>query len=142
MKKILASLLASLAMIGGAFFATVPVYAEENDVKDVFYDICKDGSIEENVKKKAGCTTDGLGATKDPAFNLAANIINVIIGITSTIALIFIIIGGINFMTSTGDPGKIKKAKDTILFAAIGLAICATAYVIVNWVIAKMIIGN
>lgn len=38
-------------------------------------------------------------------------------------------------MTSTGDAGKIKKAKDTILYAVIGLVVCALAFIIVNWAI-------
>ena len=38
-------------------------------------------------------------------------------------------------MTSTGDAGKVKQAKDTILYAVIGLIICALAFAIVNWTI-------
>ena len=38
-------------------------------------------------------------------------------------------------MTSAGDTGKIEKAKKTILYACIGLAVCALSFAIVNWVI-------
>ena len=38
-------------------------------------------------------------------------------------------------MTSTGDAGKIEKAKKTILYATIGLVICALAFAIVNFAV-------
>lgn len=38
-------------------------------------------------------------------------------------------------MTSTGDAPKVKKARDTILYAVIGLAVCVLAFIIVNFVI-------
>ncbi|MBQ6487496.1 hypothetical protein IJI89_03695 [Candidatus Saccharibacteria bacterium] len=68
-------------------------------------------------------------------------IINVVVGVLGIIAVIVIIIGGVNYMTSTGDPGKVKKAKDTILYGVIGLVICALAFAIVNFVIIN-ILGN
>jgi len=38
-------------------------------------------------------------------------------------------------MTSAGDAGKVAKAKSTILYATIGLAVCVLAFAIVNWAI-------
>lgn len=46
-----------------------------------------------------------------------------------------IIIGGFNFMTSAGDPGKVKKGKDTILYGIIGLVVALLAFAIVNFVL-------
>ena len=66
-------------------------------------------------------------------------ILNGIIAALGIVAVIVIIIGGIGYMTSTGDPGKIKKAKDTILYGLIGLIVVALALVIVNFVIVNII---
>ena len=63
------------------------------------------------------------------------NIITAIIGILGLVCVVIIIIGGIGYMTSSGDAGKVKKAKDTILYACIGLIVCALSFAIVNWVI-------
>lgn len=63
------------------------------------------------------------------------NILNVIVGLLGLVAVIVIILGGISYMTSAGDPQKVKKAKDTILYGIIGLIICALAFVIVNFFI-------
>ena len=68
-------------------------------------------------------------------------ILNVVIGVLGIVCVIVIIIGGINYMTSSGDAGKVKKGKDTILYGLIGLVICALAFAIVNWVIMG-VLGN
>lgn len=69
------------------------------------------------------------------------SILNVVIGVLGLVCVIIIIIGGVNYMTSTGDAGKVKKAKDTILYGVIGLVVCALAFAIVNFVIGS-ILGN
>lgn len=84
-----------------------------------------------------GTTTNGEELQKG-----IVNAINVIVGFLGLVCVIVIIIGGVNYMTSTGDAGKVKKAKDTILYGLIGLIICVLAYAIVNFVIAKIINGS
>ena len=68
-------------------------------------------------------------------------ILNGIVGALGIVAVIVIIIGGIGYMTSNGDASKVKKAKDTILYGVIGLAIAALAFAIVNFVIMNIING-
>ena len=66
-------------------------------------------------------------------------IINAIILVLGIACVIIVIVGGIGYMTSTGDAGKVKKAKDTILYGIIGLVICVLAYAIVNFVIVNIL---
>jgi len=68
-----------------------------------------------------------------------ANILNAIIGVLGLVAVVVIIIGGVSYMTSAGDAGKVKKAKDTILYGVIGLIIVALAFAIVNFVIGNIL---
>lgn len=68
-------------------------------------------------------------------------ILNVVIGALGIIAVVVIIIGGVTYMTSSGDASKVKKAKDTILYGVIGLVIVALAFAIVNFVIGN-VLGN
>lgn len=67
------------------------------------------------------------------------DILNVIIGMLSVVCVIVIVIGGVQYMTSTGDAGKVKKAKDTIMYAIIGLVVCGLAAVIVNFVVKQLL---
>lgn len=63
------------------------------------------------------------------------NILNAIIGILGFICVVVIVIGGVNYMTSSGEAAKVKKAKDTILYGIIGLVVCALAAALVNFVL-------
>ena len=68
------------------------------------------------------------------AGDLVTNLLQWVIGITGIVAVAFVVIGGISYITSAGDPGKIQKAKSTILYAIIGLVIVALAQVITAFV--------
>lgn len=62
-------------------------------------------------------------------------IINTIIFVIGMIAVVMIILGGINYATSQGDPNKVKKGKDTILYGIIGLVVALLAFAIVQFVL-------
>lgn len=68
-------------------------------------------------------------------------ILNAVIGVLGLVCVVVMIIGGINYMTSAGDAGKVKKGKDTILYGLIGLVICVLAFALVNWVISGILSG-
>lgn len=62
------------------------------------------------------------------------NAIQWIIGVSGFVAAIFVVYGGISYATSSGEPTKLQKAKQTILYALIGLAIVALAEIITAFV--------
>ena len=97
--------------------------------------VCDHLTPDSEVYKANGC---GGTSTADLQ-NVVVNIINGIVAAIGLVAVIFIVVGGINYMTSAGDSGKIEKAKKTILYAAIGLVICALAFAIVNFVIGNIL---
>ena len=80
---------------------------------------------------------DGAGDA-NASVNSIIGIINGVIGVLSIVAVIVVILGGVQYMTSAGDSGKVKKAKDTILYGVIGLIICALAAAIVNFVVVNV----
>lgn len=55
--------------------------------------------------------------------------------IIGAISVLMIIIGGIRYVTSNGDQNQITSAKNTILYAVIGLVVSIMAYAIVSFVI-------
>ena len=65
-------------------------------------------------------------------------IVNAIIFIIGIVAVVMIILGGISYATSQGDPSKVKKGKDTILYGIIGLVVALLAYAIVNFVLGAL----
>ena len=69
---------------------------------------------------------------------LIKNIINILLFLVGAIAVIMIIIGGLRYVISGGDQGQITGAKNTILYAIIGLVVAVLAYAIVNWVLGAL----
>ena len=65
-------------------------------------------------------------------------IINVVLGIIGLVAVVMIILGGVQYTTSSGDAAKVKKAKDTILYGIIGLVVALLAFAIVNFVLGNI----
>lgn len=89
-----------------------------------------DGSFVANCAEgEAGCITAGQASN-----SLVTNLITWVLGVSAAIALIFVVIGGVGYVTSRGDSGKLQKAKTTILYALIGLAIVAFAEIITAFV--------
>jgi hypothetical protein len=64
-------------------------------------------------------------------------IVNILLFILGAIAVIMIIIGGIRYTTSNGDASAITSAKNTILYAVVGLVVAILAYAIVNFILAS-----
>lgn len=69
----------------------------------------------------------------DPSI-MVTNLIQYVIGMAGAVAVIFIVVGGFGYITSAGDPAKLQKAKQTILYACIGIIVVALAEVITAFV--------
>ncbi|MDR0591009.1 MAG: pilin [Candidatus Nomurabacteria bacterium] len=62
-------------------------------------------------------------------------IINVVLFLVGAISVIMLIYGGIKYTTSAGDTAKVTSAKNTIMYAIVGLIVAILAYAIVNFVV-------
>jgi hypothetical protein len=67
--------------------------------------------------------------------HLVINIFSLVVGV---VAVIMIIVGGFKYITSGGDSGNVTSAKNTILFAVVGLVVVALAQFIVRFVLEKV----
>jgi hypothetical protein len=72
---------------------------------------------------------------QNSAPNMIEIVINTALFILGMVAVLMIVIGGIRYTTSAGNPSQTKSAKDTILYAVIGLVVAIMAYTIVNFVL-------
>ena len=68
-------------------------------------------------------------------FNTIANVLIFLVG---AIAVIYLIIGGLRYVTSGGDAKAVGAAKDTILYAIIGIVVAVIAYALVTFVITSL----
>jgi hypothetical protein len=71
---------------------------------------------------------------KDQITILVKNIATIALQLVSTVALLFLIIGGIQYITSAGNPDNTARAKQTLLYAVIGLILVISSYAIIVFV--------
>ena len=85
------------------------------------------------------CAQGGAGASGQsggvPLATFLKNIVNILLYLIGAIAVIVIIIGGLRYVTSGGDSSQMTAAKNTILYAVIGVIVAILAYAIVNFVL-------
>jgi len=65
-------------------------------------------------------------------------VLNIFFIVIGGVSLIVIIISGIRLMTSSGDPQAATKARNTIIYAAVGLAVSISAFTIVSVVVGQL----
>lgn len=128
-KQIVNRLLIMLAVFGlvGFFAFAVPVEGQPPTPKD---QLCEGLEIATNQ----GCEEDPGRPTVTSVIQNVVRILTIAVGI---IAIIMIIIAGLKYITSSGDSGNITSAKNTLLYAVIGLIIVALAQIIVRFVLSE-----
>ena len=65
-------------------------------------------------------------------------ITNVLLYVIGAISVIMLIIGGIRYVVSGGDSGAVTSAKNTIMYAIIGIIVALLAYALVNFVLTSL----
>jgi hypothetical protein len=103
-------------------------------------DISDKASCGANLNVDPDCTAKatadkGSGTKLNEIVELVINLFSVIVGV---IAVIMIIVGGLKYITSGGDSAGVTSAKNTILYAVVGLIVVALAQFIVRFVLAKV----
>lgn len=65
------------------------------------------------------------------------DVLKIVFGVAGGVALIMVVMGGLKYINSLGNAQNVAKAKDTILYAVIGLVVCILAYSIVGFVVKR-----
>lgn len=61
--------------------------------------------------------------------------LQIVFGLMGSVALLVIVMSGIRYMVASGDPGKVAQARNTIIYALIGLVVSLSAFSIVTLVV-------
>lgn len=127
MKKILLAIVALAVVVGGVALAQPHAALAASSAQG---EICQGVG---GVSGGSGCTSGTQSLN-----NLASTIINVFSAVVGVVAVIMLMVGGFKYVTSAGDSNKISSAKNTIVYAIVGLIIVALAQVIVQFVLSKV----
>ena len=133
LRNSLAGLLAGLVLIAVPMLAPAVASASSANIQ---------GDLSCGVALNAsGSGTDCTNSTSTGAGKVQGivtdtiNIFSVIVGIISVVMIIY---GGFKYITSGGDSGNVTGAKNTIIYAVIGLIVVALAQFIVQFVLNKV----
>jgi cytochrome bd-type quinol oxidase subunit 2 len=77
-------------------------------------------------------------SVSDLTGGILTDIINTMLVIAGVLAVIMIVVGGIRYITSDGDSNKANQARQTIIYAVVGVVVAAASYAIVNFVIGRL----
>ncbi len=99
----------------------------------LFAKTCEEGAKVENGND---CLT-GLPVIDASSVQLQ-QILQIALGIFGAVAVLIIVIAGLKFVTSAGNPQSASKARSTILYAIIGLIVIAAAEIIVTFVLGNI----
>lgn len=81
---------------------------------------------------------DNVPTELDGDSGIFKTVVNVLLFIIGLISVIMLIWGGIRYTTSGGNANSVTAAKNTIMYAIIGLVVAIFAYAIVNWVVGEL----
>lgn len=88
-----------------------------------------------NVLHFAYSVVDTSPLPKPDTNNSISTALNIVFSITASISLLMIVIAGFRYVTAHGDPKGVAQARNTILYAIIGLVVTMAAYSIVTFVV-------
>lgn len=124
--------LLALAMISSLMFAS-PALASAQAAAPAT------NPAKESVCAGVGLTGTSCDNTSGPGVDSTVRlVINTLSWIVGLIAVIMIIIGGLKYITSAGDSNSVNSAKNTILYAVIGLVVVLMAQILVKFVVSRV----
>jgi len=120
-------------IIYSLLFITCLVFASL--VKPVSAFTCPDKTVREgeSVSALSECNVEKTDGDRSLMSNVAM-LINVFASVMGFLAVGMIVYGGFMLLTAQGDPARIKRGKDVVLYSVIGVILVMLAYAIVNFV--------
>jgi hypothetical protein len=119
-----------LSLVAAVSLLIMPLTAEA--AFDPFHAACN------NTTDGAVCSTKTNGDPLTGTNGLIVKVTRVIALFASVSAVIIIIVGGLMYVLSGGDSSKVSRAKDTIIYAAVGLVVIALSQSIIVFIIDRL----
>jgi len=133
--KLLLTVIYTLALTvapGAMLLSTSPVLAANSDIQK---NLCSGANLQApSGTSAADCQTDSGTGVND----IVHTVITVFSWVVGVVSVIMIIVGGFKYVTSGGESSGVTGAKNTILYAIVGLIIVAVSQVIVRFVLSNV----
>lgn len=147
MKKLTTGIFGGIILASALAFVTIftpitPTVSAQSDEEDAAAAVaCNEDNY--NITNGINCARGENTPTQlfGGEGSIFTTIVNVLLFIIGAISIIMLIIGGIRYTISGGDSSAVTSAKNTILYAIVGLIIAFLAFAIVNWVLGSVTTG-
>src|SRR5579884_2849269 len=113
----------------------IPAYAQDAQ-QQINNGLCA-GSNLQFTENPGQCNVASNDATSK-IDNMVHTVVNLLSAVVGIVAVIMIIVGGFRYITSGGNDTSVTAAKNTILYAIIGLVVVALAQIIVRFTLSKL----
>ncbi len=130
-KRIFAGMLVT-GLLAAPAAIPVAVHAAPLCDGDVTISGCLGGGVTDTDPNATGTTN-----ASDRVTEIAQQVIRIFSYVVGIISVIMVIVGGFQYVTSGGDSGKVTTAKNTIMYALIGIVIVALSQIMVNFVLER-----
>lgn len=130
MKKLIISLIVAVSVLSPMLAVPTVAFAQSDPLRDA--------CVGKAFSESSACKNRTVGNPllgPDGIITKIAQILVIVVGIVSVIV---IIVGGFKYIISMGDPSALKSARDTIIYAVVGLVIAVVAQSIVSFVLRKL----
>lgn len=112
-----------------AFTSHNPVFADAKS------DACQGVGL---ATGDTGAKCGDAAGTTNSINKLISSIINIFSWVVGIVAVVMILVGGFRFVTSGGDSSNVASARNTIIYAIVGLVVVAMAQIIVHFVLKRV----
>lgn len=131
-RNLIAGLVTAFTLVAVPVFAPAFVSADSPNIRD---NLC---GAANSLTVNTGGNCAGTSGGTDQINNIITTVINIFSLVVGVVSVIMIIVGGFRYITSGGDSSKVGGAKNTIIYALIGLVVVALAQFIVQFVLNKV----
>lgn len=131
--------LSALSLFAVLMIGVAPLALAQSPQDQINNGLCT-GSNLQFTDNPGACNVAGTDATTQ-INNIVHTIVNLLSAIVGIVAVIMIIVGGFRYITSGGNDTSVTAAKNTILYAVIGLVVVALAQIIVRFTLSKLTNG-
>jgi hypothetical protein len=120
-----------VAGVAATVVDSAPVYAAQSG--------CTDPSANDPLTAGASCSQ--ANGTRDNLFapnGIFVVVANTLIFLVGAVAVIMLIVGGLRYVVSSGDSKAVESAKNTILYAIVGIVVAVISFALVQFVISSL----
>lgn len=134
MSRFLKITILSLTAAFVGFLNVTAVVTAQEEFTGPFDDVCQGEAVNSEVCQAGNNPTNPVSGSEGVLVTIL-NILSFMVGVAS---VLMVILGGLKYVTSNGDSNSVSSAKNTVLYALIGLAVFASSQLIIRFVLSKL----